>query len=452
MSRHSLPRTRWNLLSHKVTPGDMLLAGLSIIGGLLLLATTQPRIEGDGDLRLEALRQILAGTTFPDSKYSLLQPYSSIPLILGDRITGLDYAYSVAYFNLVLSLVCLPAIGYLIARKSNATLGLTSVLVLITASMLPHHLQHYYGEVLSAEFLVLAILLPRRWWSIQVVLAALAVLNTPALLPAVGLASLAAAVIGRRWYPLLAPLTAAALVALETVAKYGSLQGSPYLAEAERGFRTVMPYSGEPGFSYPLFFGVLSILFSFGKGLVFFTPGLLLVFNSSVRRFFKGFFGPAATAAVVVFSVALIATYAQWWAWYGGGFWGPRFFLVLSFLASFLLAIALWLPREVGQSQLLGSTLVVLVALLALWVGINGFVFGQSGMDICWANDYALEHLCWFTPEFGALWRPFVVGDSAAFFDTPRSIYAGFQVVVMITLIASYLRRRPVSGSPTMLN
>lgn len=94
-------------------------------------------------------------------------------------------------------------------------------------------------------------------------LAALAVLNTPALLPAVGLASLAAAVIGRRWYPLLAPLTAAALVALETVAKYGSLQGSPYLAEAERGFRTVMPYSGEPGFSYPLFFrsAIDSLLF-----------------------------------------------------------------------------------------------------------------------------------------------------------------------------------------------
>ena len=40
------------------------------------------------------------------------------------------------------------------------------------------------------------------------------------------------------------------------------------------GFRTALPYSGQPGFSYPFFFGVLSVLFAFGRGLVFFAPGL----------------------------------------------------------------------------------------------------------------------------------------------------------------------------------
>ena len=45
----------------------------------------------------------------------------------------------------------------------------------------------------------------------------------------------------------------------------GPLSSSPLYVVA-----TILTYSGRPGFSYPLFFGVLSVLFSFGKGLVCF--------------------------------------------------------------------------------------------------------------------------------------------------------------------------------------
>jgi hypothetical protein len=38
-----------------------------------------------------------------------------------------------------------------------------------------------------------------------------------------------------------------------------------------------MPYTGRPGFSYPFLFGVLGILFSFGRGLAFFAPALWLL-------------------------------------------------------------------------------------------------------------------------------------------------------------------------------
>ena len=62
-------------------------------------------------------------------------------------------------------------------------------------------------------------------------------------------------------------------------------RGSPFLTgyEGNRGFQTLLPYSGLPGFSYPLILGILSILFSFGKGLLFFTPGLVLVGNEAER-------------------------------------------------------------------------------------------------------------------------------------------------------------------------
>ena len=54
-----------------------------------------------------------------------------------------------------------------------------------------------------------------------------------------------------------------------------------------------MPYSGRQGFSYPFFLGLISILFSFGKGLIWFSPGLLL----PVRRALKTA-GQSSTACI----------------------------------------------------------------------------------------------------------------------------------------------------------
>ena len=53
--------------------------------------------------------------------------------------------------------------------------------------------------------------------------------------------------------------------------------------ENNHGYQTLLPYSGLPGFSYPPFYGVLSMLLSFGKGLLFFAPGLVLVFGRGLQ-------------------------------------------------------------------------------------------------------------------------------------------------------------------------
>jgi hypothetical protein len=59
-------------------------------------------------------------------------------------------------------------------------------------------------------------------------------------------------------------------------------RGSPFVSgyAANHGDRTILPYSGRAGFSYPLLLGIASILFSFGRGLVFFSPGLVLWLDS----------------------------------------------------------------------------------------------------------------------------------------------------------------------------
>src|SRR6185369_17960113 len=71
--------------------------------------------------------------------------------------------------------------------------------------------------------------------------------------------------------PLLATI---ALVLAENWIRRGSPFSQGY--DDNHGVQTIMPYSGLPGFSYPFFFGLLGILLSFGKGLIFYTPGMFL--------------------------------------------------------------------------------------------------------------------------------------------------------------------------------
>src|SRR5438874_13834631 len=85
--------------------------------------------------------------------------------------------------------------------------------------------------------------------------------TTPACVPALGLTGGDLAVRRRRFRYLVPMVAAAAIVVTENWLR----RGDPL----DQG------YSGEQ-FSYPFILGLLAILVSFGKGLVFFIPGLLL--------------------------------------------------------------------------------------------------------------------------------------------------------------------------------
>ena len=82
-----------------------------------------------------------------------------------------------------------------------------------------------------------------------------------------------------------------------------------------------------------------------------------------------------------------------------------RFFLVASVPA----AVALYTHLASGAQRTPLANAGVAVALtLSFWVGVNGLVFDITGLGICTRDDYALEMLCHFTPEFSPLWHPFV--------------------------------------------
>jgi len=131
--------------------------------------------------------------------------------------------------------------------------------------------------------------------------------------------------------------------------------------------------------------------------------------------------------AMLLFVLGLIVVYAKWWAWYGGLSWGPRFFLFAAVPASALLAVRL---RHLGRSA--SATLLVLgVLTLSSWVAVSGVVTDLSELGFCAQDEYALESLCWYTPEYSPLWRPLV--------DFPELSASTALVAAYSVLVYAYL-------------
>ncbi len=382
-----------------------------LLGLGILLFLAPHNLSGDGAERFLALRSLLEEGRLHPMKYSHVLPLAAAPFyLLGKLVLGPEWWVARANLFFFCGFLLFLARHF---RDRLTPRELGSFLLLLTlCSMLPHHLLGFYGEVLT---LCLAgsglLLLPTRFKTACALLT-LAVVNTPAALPAMALGCLVPAIRERRPLLLLPVLLGALGLLAENLLVRGALLHTGY--GGEHGARTLLPFSGLPGFSYPFLLGLYAILFSSGKGLLFFTPGLVLLRKGRVPGAWLAFLG------------GLILVYAPWWAWYGGFFWGPRFFLFASLPASLALALALQEREAAWTRRLLGLG----VLLLSAWVGFTGLAFGQSGLELCTADNYALEHLCWFVPEFSPLVRPLLPGvDWGAY----RIAYGVFVAGVALT-------------------
>ena len=387
------------------------LDALLLLVALIELLTLFPHnLRGDGGPRFAALSQLLEGHGIPAIKYSLIGPLFSTPLWLLGKATSSPQTLVEAYNWLVFALGLL-ALYLLLRTVMDRRVLRAFLLLLVAASMFPAHTLSFYAEAFTAVAVavgsVLAVFGKRLAALGGWALAALGVANIPASI--IGFASMAAlyTLRRRRLRYLAAVVAAIALILAEAWLRRGSPFANGYAGDS--GFHTIMPYSGGPGFNYPILFGILAILLSFGKGLLFFTPGLFL----PARRYLlaQGAENGAKLYTLYLLWLAfvggMVIVYAHWWAWYGGWFWGPRFFLFASIPAALVLAARLH-ARDAG----LAANLLTLAALaLSFWVGINGAVFEQQGLSACTAHNYAQEFLCQFTPEFSALWHPFVVAE-----------------------------------------
>lgn len=420
-----------------------------IVAGLLVQWLYLPFHFGpDAQDRYTALSQLLTSGTISNSRYSMIGPLFSAPLWeLGRLAKG--SVWWVERYNFLLFVAALAAIWLLLRDRMDRGILRLFLLLLVAATMFPNHLSNYYGEVFTSLLVcvgLIAVATGRGRWGWPLVVVGVA--NTPATL--LGLAGIALvwALVTRRLRYLLAPIAAFALIAAEAWIRFGSPFANAY--GGDHGYVTVMPYSGRPGFSYPIYFGVLALLFSFGKGLLFYAPGLFLPVRRQLARLRErtSLNAAALYGAWLAFVVGLLLVYGHWWAWYGGNFWGPRFLLFAAIPAAFALAVRL---RTSGATPL-GNLATLVAALLSCWVALNGAVFDQPALTaVCHANNYALETLCHNTLEFSALWRPFVVPAQITHHDWALIGYFTIVALWIATPVAVALAKQIGSGARGIL-
>lgn len=380
---------------------------LILLGVIILFFYIPHSISGDGADRYEAITQLIEKGEISDMEYSMVGALFSTPFwLLGKFYKTSEWWCS--RYNLFL-FVCGTIVMYRILKdRFDYAVLRKFFLIVIFGSMFPHHIKNYYGEVFTAIFVtigILAISIDNSFWGWCSLV--IGTINTPASLAGLGFIVIRQSVINRRCRYLSALAIAVGLILCESWIRRGSLLNTGY--EGNKGFVAILPYSGRPGFSYPFFFGIMSILFSFGKGIFFFAPGLILPVKAQLCAQYQKIY--ENYKLWIYFLVGMVIVYSKWWSWYGGWFWGPRFFLFASIPASFALAVGL----SDNNKSFIKNLLTLIVLLLSFWVGINGAVFDQRNLSICTDNNYALELLCWYTPEFSVLWRPFIISNRLNF-------------------------------------
>ena len=406
---------------------------LLAVGWILLWAFESHGVEADGTFRYAALLELVEQGRWSSTPFPLVGTLFSAPLYLLGRWLGAP-EWWVARYNLVLAAIGLPVLWRLLrTRVERPVLG-GFLLLLLAGSMLTHQLSAYGAET----FNVLALAVGLAAWTggrqvLGGVALALGMANVPA--TSIGVA-LALGDWGVRHRRLRAVLPVAGF-ALLWLGENWLRRGHPLVTgyEANFGYRTLLPYSGRPNFSYPLFLGLLQLLLSFGKGLLFFAPGLFLVFPAA-RRALRPVH-PFQRACLWVVA-GLLLVYGQWWAWYGGYSWGPRFLVFAAVPASLRLAAECRHPPR----RVLALLAVLAALLLSLWGGFDGAVLRFWKQEVCTASGYAVEAFCWDVPEFSVLFTPLIWTPRL---DTGAWLLLGYAAVLAVRLgwaPASALGRR----------
>jgi hypothetical protein len=373
------------------------------LGVIFYLLVFPHGIHGDAFVRFQGLQNLLkTGTPLPIA-YSYVGPIISAPLLLMGKFFKDGYWW-ISRFNVFLFFFTSYFFHRRISEKFGAGSARIFVLLFMCAGMFARHTTDYYSEVLSSCFAAMSLWLlaegkgfrsaafgiPSAW-------------NTPGTLFAFCLPQVFATLRFRKFRYLAIVAMAAAGVFLENKWKYGEFYPHVYLST--HGLKNALPFSGRPGFSYPLWFGVLSVLFSFGKGLIFFTPGLFALWTPWVK---KEKHWDEFIRYSLFYVAGLILVFARWWCWSGDWFWGPRFYLFASFLSVCGLHSLL---RSDWQLNAARASSVLFLLTLSVWVSAQGIAFGTDDLEYCSTQGGQIDYICHYVPEFSPLWRAFVVED-----------------------------------------
>lgn len=358
-------------------------------------------VQGDDAVRRVMITQLADGIK-PETKYSFVQPVVSLPVFwVLDHLRFGIYALTLLPV-LWMSLWALTVWRVLANGKSPAFAH--HVVVLTVSSLAGAYLIGFSSDVFTALAMsggvIVGLLGKSRLarvagWGVLTIGAA----NTPVMLIATALMA-AYLVISRREtrYALL-PVGVFLLMVVEATAVSGRLDWTRYSNGDEHGAVHLLPWGDVHGFGWPLWSGLLAVLFSFGRGLVFYIPTIW----NGISRPSDRTATPEYALWVVV--LALVPLYSMWWAWFGGVSFGPRFFTIAVVPAA--MATASLATRR--DRTFLRSVVGAVSVLVGLWVAIAGAVFGVTTEAFDWCasgggfNNFAV---CLYTPEYSGLWAP----------------------------------------------
>jgi hypothetical protein len=381
------------------------------------------RVQGDDSVRRVMITQLADGIK-PETKYSFIQPVVSLPVFwVLDHLRFGIYALTLLPI-LWMSLWALTV--WTVLTNSRSPAFAHHVVVLTVSSLAGAYLIGFSSDVFTALAMsggVIVGLLGRSRgaritaWGVFILGAA----NTPAMFPAT--AFLAAYLVARRReirYALL-PAGVFMLMVIEATTVSGRLAWTRYSDEVEHGSVELLPWGDVHGFGWPLWSGLLALLFSFGRGLVFYIPTMW----NGVSRPSERTSTPEYALWFVV--LALLPIYATWWAWFGGVSFGPRFFTIAVVPAAMATASLATRPDR----SVLRSVVAAASVLMSLWVAVAGVVFGVTAAAFDWCasgggfNNFAM---CLYTPEYSSLWAPIWIDDHIGLRDC-------LFVVTMVVLV-----------------
>ena len=211
------------------------------------------------------------------------------------------------------------------------------------------------------------------------------------------------------------------------------------------------PLESYEQFSMPLATGVIGLLLSPGKGLLWYMPMAILALPAlgwwrHERRWWD--------ATLALFSAAsMIVLYALWYDWPGGRAWGPRMVIVA---VPALAMLALPALRWVGVRGWRG-VLVTAVLLISMAVQVPGVLVNferQEGLDmqagatfeqLLWSPSHSPLLTYWaelFGPSRDPLWlQPY-------FTTQALWLWGSILLVAAATGLVLILARRPCLGTP----
>jgi hypothetical protein len=359
--------------------------GLIAVGLLVLFFLVPHRLGQDDLVRYGDIEALLQhGKLTTTDGYSLVMPLTAVPVLMLGHLVKTQEWWAARYNVTVVALGALAAYR-LLRGHCDPRLFRLSVLVILGASFFTNRLRDWSVETFTATLVTLGIIclatnrhVAAGWAAIVI-----GVVNTPAAILALALLAGWHAVRTRQIRHLAAVPAAAALIMLEAWVR----RGGPFVT----GY-------GHQGFGFPFVPGLVSILFSSGRGLLFFMPGLVLWVSARRRRLLPG---RDAIAMMLVFTAGLVLVYASWWAWDGGISWGPRFFLFAAVPASILVAAGIW---KAGQSPK-GDAVTLAVLAMSAWVAFAGVIPNQGTVDtLCIQDNYAYAPSCDYNPVDSGLW------------------------------------------------